>query len=49
MDSERSYLKLSLLYIERRFNIYYIKIYSIIWRHPQIFEGIFNSFEDIFK
>ena len=40
-DSERAYLKSSLLYMERRFNIY-----SIIRRYLQIFEDILNSFED---
>ena len=40
MDSERGYLKLSKLYMERRFNIY-----SNIWGYLQLFEEI----EDIFK
>ena len=37
MDSERGYLELSLLYMERRFNIY-----LIIWRYLQLFEDIFK-------
>ena len=39
MDSERGYLELRLLYMERRFNIY-----SIIWRYLQIFEDIIIFF-----
>ena len=35
--NERGYIELSLLYMERRFNIY-----SIIWIRPQIFEDIFK-------
>ena len=47
MDSERGYLELSKLYMERRFNIY-----SNIWKYLQLFEeieDIFKWMKDIFK
>ena len=37
MDSERGYLEYSLLYMERRFNIY-----SIICRYLQLFDDVFK-------
>ena len=44
MDSEIGYLEFSLLYMERRFNIY-----SNSWRYRQLFEDIFKWMKDIFK
>ena len=44
MDSDKGNLELSLVYMERRFNIY-----SIIWGHLQLIDDIFHIFEDIFN